>query len=353
MERIQRILNRISGLDEKAMREARLRQDQLTKPQGSLGILEEISVRLAGIYKDPRPLPGSKTVIVMAADHGVAEEGVSLYPSEVTAQMVLNFLASGAAINVLSRHAGAEVRVVDIGVKSKVEGAGLISRKVRPGTSNMALGPAMTREEAIKALEVGIEVAEEEIKRGAHVLAAGDMGIGNTTAASAVTACICEVDPREVTGRGTGIDDVILERKVETVRRALRTNRPDPSDPLDVLSKVGGLEIAGIAGVMLAAAAARRPVVVDGFISGAGALIAAELHPQAANFMIASHLSVEKGHAIILERLGLTPFIHANMRLGEGTGAALGFLIVDAALKILSEMATFEEAGVSGPVKGS
>lgn len=349
MGKLGRTIGLVSELDEKAMREAQARQDRLTKPRGSLGVLEEISVRLAGIFGDPRPLPGRKVVIVMAADHGVTEEGVSLYPPEVTAQMVLNFLSGGAAINVLSRHAGAEVRVVDVGVKSAVEGAGLVSRKVRPGTSNMAKGPAMSREEAVAALEVGIEVAETEIRRGARFLAAGDMGIGNTTAASAITACMSGLDPREVTGRGTGIDDAALKHKVEVVRRALRVNHPDPSDPLDILSKVGGLEIAGIAGVMLAAAAARCPVLVDGFISGAGALIAAGLQPRAAHFMIASHLSVERGHGVILEKLGLHPVIRANMRLGEGTGAALAFLIVDAALKILSEMATFEEAGVSGP----
>ncbi len=346
---MQRVISGIGELDEEAMRAARTRQDQLTKPQGSLGMLEDISVRLAGIFGDPRPLPGRKAVIVMAADHGVAEEGVSLYPQEVTAQMVLNFLSGGAAINVLSRHAGAEVRVVDIGVKSVVEREGLVSRKVKPGTDNMIKGPAMSREEAVAALEVGIEVAEAEIRKGVRFLAAGDMGIGNTTAASAITACMSGLDPREVTGRGTGIGEDALERKVEVVRRALQVNTPDPSDPLDVLAKVGGLEIAGIAGVMLAAAAARCPVLVDGFISGAGALIAAGLQPRAAHFMIASHLSVEKGHAVILERLGLHPVIRADMRLGEGTGAALAFFIVDAAMKILSEMATFEEAGVSGP----
>ncbi|MBC7246258.1 MAG: nicotinate-nucleotide--dimethylbenzimidazole phosphoribosyltransferase [Actinobacteria bacterium] len=339
----------VPELDREAMREARERQDQLTKPRGSLGVLEEISVRLAGIYGDPRPLPGRKAVIVMAADHGVTEEGVSLYPAEVTAQMVLNFLAGGAAINVLARHAGAEVRVVDIGVKVPVRGEGLISRKVRAGTANMARGPAMTREEALQALRVGMEVARAEIEQGARVLATGDMGIGNTTAASAVTACLCGRDPAEVTGRGTGIDDAGLERKVAVVRMALEINRPDPRDPLDVLHKVGGLEIAGIAGVMLAAAADRVPVLVDGFISGAGALVAAGLQPGARDYMIASHLSVERGHAVQLERLGLHPVIRANMRLGEGTGAALAFFIVDAAMRILDEMATFAEAGVSGP----
>ena len=342
-------IRRIGTLDTRAMELARERQNRLTKPQGALGVMEEISIKVAGILGDPLPRPGPKAVIVMAADHGVTSEGVSLYPREVTAQMVKNFLAGGAAINVISEHVGARVTIVDIGVASELEGEGLIVRKVAPGTANMASGPAMTREQAVAALEAGIEMAGEEMSRGTLFLATGDMGIGNTTAASAITSCMTGLDPREVTGRGTGIDDTGLEIKVEVIRRALRINKPDPCDALDVLAKVGGLEIAGIAGVVLAGAAARRPVVIDGFISGAGALIAAGFHPGAADFMIASHLSVERGHAAILDRLGLRPIIHAEMRLGEGTGAALCFSIIDAALKVLSGMATFEEAGVSGP----
>jgi nicotinate-nucleotide--dimethylbenzimidazole phosphoribosyltransferase len=352
VDKLNQTLKRINGLDEAAMSTARARQDQLTKPLGALGVLEDISVRVAGITGDSTTQPGFKSVIVMAADHGVITEGVSLYPPEVTAQMVLNFLGGGAAINVLARHVGAEVRVVDIGVASPLAHKSLISRKVRAGTANMAVGPAMSHDEAVSALEVGIEVAEEEISRGAEFLAAGDMGIGNTTAASAITACVTGMDPREVTGRGTGIDDRGLELKIDVVRRALEVNRPDPANALEILTKVGGLEIAGIAGVMLAAAAARRPVIVDGFICAAGALVAVGLHPHAADFMIASHLSVERGHAAILDKLGLHPIIHANMRLGEGTGAALAFFLVDASLWILSEMATFEEAGVSGPEEG-
>jgi len=352
MYRLQQTIDSIGGLDEKAMQAARDRQDQLTKPRGALGVLEDISIKVAGITGDPLPVPGRKAVIVMAADHGVTTEGVSLYPPEVTAQMVHNFLSGGAAINVLSRHVHAEVCVVDVGVASSVAGEGLLSRKVRAGTANMATGSAMSREEAIAALEVGICVAEEEMERGATFLAAGDMGIGNTTAASAITACITGLDPVEVTGRGTGIDDAGLDNKIAIIRRALEVNRPDPSDALDVLCKVGGLEIAGIAGVMLAAAAAHRPVLVDGFISAAGALVAAGLHARAADFMLASHLSVERGHAAILDLLGLHPIIQANMRLGEGTGAALAFFLVDASLKILAEMATFAEAGVSGPEEG-
>lgn len=352
MGRLEETLNRIGEPDAEAMRAASERQDRLTKPAGALGMLEEISIKVAGIMGEAMPRPGRKVVLVMAADHGVTAQGVSLYPRDVTAQMLHNFLAGGAAINVLARHVGAEVRVVDVGVAADVEAEGLTVRKVRHGTADLSRGPAMSREEAVACVEAGIDVAEEELAAGASFLATGDMGIGNTTAASAITAAVTGMDPREVTGRGTGLDDEGLERKVEVIRRALELNRPDPSDALDVLAKVGGLEIGAIAGVMLAAAAARRPVLVDGFISGAGALIAAGLHPLATRFMLASHLSVERGHAVILERLGLHPIIRANMRLGEGTGAALGLTLVEAALKILSEMATFEEAGVNGVSPG-
>ena len=349
MGKLAATLRKIGTLDHAAMREAAARHESLAKPRGALGALEEIAVKVAGISGDPLPRPGAKSIVVMAADHGVASEGVSLYPREVTAQMVGAFLAGGAAINVLARHAGARVRIVDVGVAAPLRGEGLIARKVMAGTDNMAAGPAMPRECALAALEVGIEVAEEEIARGARFLAAGDMGIGNTTAASAIASCLTGLDAAEVTGRGTGIGDESLQRKVAVVRRALEVNAPDAGDALEVLSAVGGLEIAGIAGVMLAAAAARRPVLVDGFISAAAALVAAGLHPRAADFMLASHLSVERGHAAVLERLQLRPIIRADMRLGEGTGAALAFPLVDASLKILGEMATFDEAGVAGP----
>ncbi|OFW58988.1 MAG: nicotinate-nucleotide--dimethylbenzimidazole phosphoribosyltransferase [Candidatus Solincola sediminis] len=349
MGKLDETLQRIGKLDAEAMAAAAERQDRLSKPKGALGVLEIISIKVAGILGEPIPEPGAKTVIVMAADHGVVEEGVSLYPAEVTAQMVHNFLSGGAAINVLSRHVGANVTVVDVGVASDLAGEGLVVKKIAPGTANMALGPAMSREQAVAAIEAGIEVAEAEISHGARFLATGDMGIGNTTAASAITACLSGLDPLEVTGRGTGIDDAGLDLKRRVISEALRVNCPDKNDALDVLAKVGGLEIAGIAGVILAAAAAKCPVVIDGFISAAGALVAAGLHEGAPAFMIASHLSVERGHGVILERLGLCPIIHAEMRLGEGTGAALAFSFIDAALKVLREMATFDEAGVSGP----
>jgi nicotinate-nucleotide--dimethylbenzimidazole phosphoribosyltransferase len=349
MGTLEETLARIGRLDEAAAASALERQNDLTKPRGALGILEDISVRIAGITGNPRPQPGRKMVLVLAADHGVTQEGISLYPSEVTPQMVHNFLAGGAAINVLARHAGAEVRVVDMGMASPFDHPDLISRRVKPGTDNMAVGPAMSRAEAVAAVEAGIEIAAAQIESGVEYLAVGEMGIGNTTAASAIAACLAGLDPAVVTGRGTGLDDATLEHKVEIVRRALEINRPDPSDAMDVLQKVGGLEIAGIAGAILAAAASRRPVLVDGFISAAGAYIAAGLHPRVVDFMIASHRSVELGHGVILDRLGLRPLIFAEMRLGEGTGAALAFTLVDASLKILAEMATFDEAGVSGP----
>ena len=349
MDLFSNTVQRVGGLDRESMRVCRLRLDSLTKPIGSLGVLEDIAERIAGITGDPRPAPGPKTVLVMAADHGVVSEGVSLYPPDVTAQMVMNFLSGGAAINVLAGHAGADVVVVDIGVASALEHRNLVSRKVRRGTANMARGPAMTGDEAVMAVEAGMEVALGAISGGSEYLAVGDMGIGNTTAASAVTACMTGQDPLEVTGRGTGVNDGTLERKVEVIRRALETNSPDPDDPLGVLSRVGGLEIGGIAGAIIACAAERRPVLIDGFISSAGALIAAGLCPRCVDFMIASHLSVEKGHQAVLDELGLRPVIHADMRLGEGTGAALAFLIVDASLKLLRGMATFEDAGVSGP----
>jgi nicotinate-nucleotide--dimethylbenzimidazole phosphoribosyltransferase len=342
-------VDKVGGLDRASMKACRLRLDNLTKPTGSLGVLENIAERIAGITGDPRPAPGAKTVLVMAADHGVVSEGVSLYPQDVTAQMVMNFLSGGAAINVLAGHAGADVVVVDIGVASTLEHANLVSRKIRLGTADMATGRAMTEDEAIEAVEAGIQVALDAVRGGSEYLAVGDMGIGNTTAASAITACLTGLDPLEVTGRGTGIDDATAGHKVEVIRRALEKNRPDPADPLDVLSKVGGLEIGGIAGAVIACAAERRPVLIDGFISSTAALVASRLCPRSVDFMIASHLSVEKGHQAVLDELGLQPMIHAELRLGEGTGAALAFLIVDASLKLLRDMATFEDAGVSGP----
>ena len=327
---------------------ARVRQDSLTKPQGSLGRLEELSIQMAGITGQTRPRIERKVIITMVGDHGVTAEGISAYPSEVTAQMVCNFLRGGAAINVLARHVGARVVVVDIGVAQELEPhPDLLSRKVALGTGNMACGPAMSREEALRAVEVGIEVVEGELPEGVDIVGTGDMGIGNTTASSAVVAALTGAPVAQVTGRGTGISDKQLGHKVEVIKRALMANQPDPHDPLDVLAKVGGFEIGGIAGVILGAAARRIPVVLDGFISGAAALIAVGLAPQVRGYLIAAHQSVEVGHHLVLERLGLDPLLDFNLRLGEGTGAALGICLVEAAVKILTEMATFTEAGVA------
>ena len=275
-------------------------------------------------------------------------EGISAYPQEVTPQMVYNFLRGGAAINVLARHAGAQIVILDAGVAADLKPHPLLrSVKIGKGTANMAVGPAMTRQQAVRCIEVGIDAAREQIAEGADLIACGDMGIGNTTPSSAITAVIAGADPAVTTGRGTGLDDAALGHKVEVVRRAIQVNRPDPSNGLDVLAKVGGFEIGVLAGAMLGTAASRRPVLIDGFISGAAALIAWTICPTARHYFIASHRSVEPGHRIALEAMELAPLLDMGMRLGEGTGAALAMHIVDAAARCLAEMATFAEAGVS------
>ncbi len=345
---LQSTIERIGPLDREMMAQARARQDTLTKPRGSLGRLEDLSVQVAGITGQLIPPMDHKAVLVMAGDHGVAREGVSAYPAEVTPQMVLNFLRGGAAINVLARQVGARVVVVDVGVAFDFEPSpGLLNYKVAHGTQNLAAGPAMTREQAIQSIEAGIRAVQHEMAHGLHLVATGDMGIGNTTPSSAITAAITGRPVAAVTGRGTGLSDEQLAAKVGVIERALAVNRPDPADPLDVLSKVGGFEIGGIAGVILGAAAHRLPVIIDGFISGAGALIAAGLCPRAADYMIAAHNSVEVGHRAILSHLAVEPIFDLNMRLGEGTGAALAMNVVEAAVRILKEMATFASAGVS------
>lgn len=345
---LQEAIRRIEPLDEAAMRAARERQDQLTKPAGSLGRLEALSVQIAGITGQPRPLLPRKAVIVMAGDHGIVAEGVSAYPQEVTPQMVLNFLRGGAAINVLSRRAGARVVVVDVGVAAEIPPAdGLLSLKVARGTRNFAAGPAMTRGEAVKAIEVGLAAVEAEHRKGLDLVATGDMGIGNTTPSSALVAVLSGRPVADVVGRGTGVDDAGLARKMRAIEQGIEVNRPDRSDPLDVLAKVGGLEIAGLVGVILGAAALRLPVVIDGFISGAAALVAAGICPEVKPYLVPSHRSVEVGHRAVFEALGLQPLFDLEMRLGEGTGAAVAMHLIDDALAILDEMATFAEAGVT------
>jgi nicotinate-nucleotide--dimethylbenzimidazole phosphoribosyltransferase len=342
------VIASIKPLDEKAMAEAKMRQSSLTKPRGSLGQLESLSIQVAGIKGNPRPRIVHKVIFTLAGDHGVTKEGVSAYPSEVTPQMVYNFIGGGAGINVLARHVGARVVVADLGVASKIERhRDLIDKKVAMGTQNMAKEPAMSREQAIRSLEAGIELVEDELPKGIDILGTGDMGIGNTTSSSAIAAALTGADVATVTGRGTGLDDEVWRRKVEVIQKALEINRPNQNDAIDVLSKVGGFEIGGIAGVILAGAKYRIPVVIDGFISGAAALIATSLSPQVKPYLIASHQSVEPGHKIILEHLDLKPLLNLDLRLGEGTGAALGIFLVEASLKILDEMATFAEAGVS------
>jgi nicotinate-nucleotide--dimethylbenzimidazole phosphoribosyltransferase len=342
-ERIAQIL----PLDEAAMALAVDRQSRLTKPPGSLGRLESLSIQLAGITGNPQPRIVHKVILIMAGDHGVVAEGVSAFPQAVTPQMVRNFLRGGAAINVLARHVGARVVVVDMGVAATMEPhPGLVIKKVAPSTGNIARGPAMTREQALQALIAGAEVFEAELQHGLDIVALGDMGIGNTTPSAAIAAAFTRKDPEQIVGRGTGLDEAGLARKVDAVKRALAVNQPDPADALDVLAKLGGFEIGGMAGAMLAAAAAHCPVMVDGFISTASAMIAVGLAPPARPYLIASHCSQERGHRLMLDWLGCQPLLELDLRLGEGTGAALGISLAEASCKLLAEMATFDEAGV-------
>jgi nicotinate-nucleotide--dimethylbenzimidazole phosphoribosyltransferase len=347
MRKLESLIERIQPLNEEQLGLAARHLDQLTKPVGSLGKLEHIARQLAGITGETIPSFDKKAVIVMAGDHGVCEEGISAYPAEVTPQMVLNFLSGGAAVNVLARHAGAQVVCVDIGVNADLEHPDLESRKVKRGTNNIARGAAMTREEALQAISVGVQLTEELYQQGFRLFATGEMGIGNTTPSAAILCALTGLDVQTAVGIGTGIDEAKRLHKQSVVRRALEVNAPDASDALDVLSKVGGLEIAGLVGVILAAAANRCPVVIDGFISSAAALIASRLAPLSVPFMLGSHLSQEQGHQKMLEAVGLTAMLQMDMRLGEGTGAVLSFSLIEAAGRIMREMATFESAGIS------
>lgn len=352
--KVERAINGIEPIDASYLDAAYKRLDNLTKPKGSLGRLEEIAARICCIKRQARPELKRKVVFTIAADHGVCEEGVSAYPQEVTAQMVYNFLRAGAAINILAGYVGAEVIVVDAGVKENIEVSDRKSardfrdKKVNRGTRNFTKGPAMTTDEAYRAIAAGLEVFEEEYaKKNIDIVGVGEMGIGNTTAASAVTAAMTGEDIELITGRGTGIDDETYRRKIDAIRKALEINRPDGKDAVDVLSKVGGFEIGAIAGVALAAAKNKVPVVVDGFISSCGALIAFGLCPGVKGYLIFSHKSVETGQVAIFREMKEKPLLDLDMRLGEGTGAALGIGIVEAAVRIFNEMATFGEAGVS------
>lgn len=327
---------------------AQARLDRLTKPLGSLGQLEEIARRFVAIVENLHPKIEKKIIYTFAGDHGVVDEGVSAYPKEVTSQMVYNFLRQGAGINVLSRHAGAKVVVVDIGVDHDFEPMeGLMIRKVGRGTGNMTRGPAMDRDQALRAVAVGLEMADHARGQNADLVGTGDMGIGNTTASSAVLASLTGLPVSQVTHRGTGIDDTVLAQKIRIIEKSIAVNRPEANDPLDVLAKVGGFEIAGITGLIIGCAFHRIPVVVDGFISTAGAMIAVGLNPDIKEYLFASHQSVEVGHRFMLESIGQKPILDLSLRLGEGTGAALAMPIIEAAVKIFIEMATFSDAGVS------
>jgi nicotinate-nucleotide--dimethylbenzimidazole phosphoribosyltransferase len=339
----------IAPLDTGAMAAARERLDLMTKPQGSLGVLEEVSVRLSGLAGScPPPMPEPAAVAIFAADHGVHAQGVTPWPQEVTAQMVANFLAGGAVVNAFAAQAGAEVLVVDVGVRADLDYApGLLPRKIAAGTADFTAGPAMTRAQAEAAITVGAEVARDLVAAGNRCLLTGDMGIANTTASAALVSAFTGRDPAHVTGRGTGIDDDTYARKVDVVRRGLATHRPDPADPVAVLAAFGGFEHAALAGFILGAAALRTPVILDGLIAGASALAAAALVPGATDCCIAGHRSAEPGHAATLDHLGLRPLIDLELRLGEGTGALLALPVTASAVRALREVATFDSAGVT------
>lgn len=351
-KRLAETLSRIKAPHIAAMQAMCRRLDSLTKPPGSLGRLEDLAVQLAGIRGESFPVNTRKKIVVMAADHGITAEGVSAFPREVTVQMVANFARGGAGINVLTRLSGAEVRVVDIGVASAVAVPGVTGAKVRAGTANFAREKAMSREEALQALITGIDIAAEEVSAGTAVLGTGEMGIGNTTASSAVAAALTGYSPQRLVGPGTGMDEQGVALKAAVVERALALHQPQADQPLEVLSCVGGLEIAGLAGLIIGAAASSCPVVIDGFISTVAALVAVRFSAAVLPYIIPSHLSREPGHALLLEHLELKPYLHLNMRLGEGTGAALAMHLVEAAARIPVEMATFDEAGVSNKEEG-
>lgn len=347
---IQETVDSIRPQDKGFRVKAASRLQNLTMPSWALGRLMDLAVDLAGITRSLRPEVQRRAVVVMAGDHGVVAEGISKYPQEVTVQMVRNFLNGGAGINALARVAKAKVAVVDMGVAGEIgpvpEGAWFLSRKIAPGTSNMARGPAMTREQAISSVEAGIKIAME-ISGDFDLVATGDMGIGNTTPSAAILSVMGRYPVAQATGRGTGLDHKGLEHKIAVIQRAVSLNAPDPSDPLDVIAKVGGFEIGGIAGLILGLASRMKPVIIDGFISTAGAIIAQGLCPAVTQYIIASHRSAEKGHRLALKHLRLRPLLDLDLRLGEGTGAALAMPLVEASVRILTEVATFEEASVS------
>ncbi len=351
MDMLSSTVSKIAEINEELYEVAQKRLDNLTKPPGSLGRLEEFARRLVAITESNSPMLDKKVIFTFAGDHGITEEGVSAYPKEVTQQMVLNFIRGGAGINVLARHAGSEVVVVDIGVDYDFkELEGLMQMKVVRGTRNFVKGPAMTKEDAVKCIETGITLAQGYAIKGYKIFGTGDMGIGNTTPSSAIAAVLTGKTVAAVTGKGTGISDASLRQKIKAIEKGIKVNTPDPKNAVDVLSKVGGAEIGGIAGLILGAAANRIPVIIDGLISTAGAMIAYTIEPKVKGYLFAAHNSVEIGHKAMLDAIGLQPILDLNLRLGEGTGAALAMFMIEAGLKIYREMATFGEAGVSDEI---
>jgi nicotinate-nucleotide--dimethylbenzimidazole phosphoribosyltransferase len=348
LEAISKTLEKIRPVPLNLLDKAQAHLDSLTKPPGSLGILEELAKRYVAIQNNESPTLKKISTIVFAADHGVTAEGVSAYPSEVTPQMVMNFLNKGAAVNVLANHVNAEVTIVDIGVNFKFQNhPNLLDRKIAFGTKNFSKEPSMTRPQAEKSIATGIKIATESAKNGIDILTTGEMGIGNTTPSSAIFSILGDTLVEDVTGRGTGIDDSALTKKISLIKKGLELHQPDPDDPIDILAKVGGFEIGGIAGLILGAAAQKMPIVVDGFISGAGAALALKMSPSAGDYIFPSHRSSEPGHKIFFELLGHPPLFDLNMRLGEGTGALLAVNLIQSSIKIYNEMATFQSAGVS------
>jgi len=341
-------LKKITPVNSEIMKKARSKLDNLTKPRGSLGKLEDFATRMVGITETLTPIINKKVIFVMAADHGVTVEGISAYPQEVTFQMVNNFINKGAGINVLAEHVKADVVVVDMGVVGEFStNKGIVNKKINHGTRNMAIGPAMNRKEAENSIVFGIEAFEEVWeKEKIDIIGLGEMGIGNTTASSAIVASVTQSEVEKVTGLGTGINEEQFKHKIKIIEKALKINHPDYKDGLDILTKVGGFEIGGLVGCILAAASHRVPIVIDGFISAASTLIALNLSPRVSDYIFVSHQSVEKGHAVALSYIGKTPMFDLKMRLGEGTGAALGIGFIEAAVKVLTQMATFSDANI-------
>jgi len=347
MNELKKYFDRVELVDRDVVQAVQKRLDSQTKPQGSLGRLEELVKEISAIQRTDRPACDKKVIFTLAADHGIAGEGVSAYPQSVTAQMVLNFVNGGAGVNVLAGHAGCDVVVVDIGVASDLDFSGFIARKIDYGTKSFIHGPAMTREQAITSIVTGIELA---LEREFDILGTGEMGIGNTTASAAVAASLTGREVRDITGRGTGITDDTLNKKIDLIQKGIDKNRLDPSDPVGVLAGVGGFEIGGIAGLVIGAAIKKRPAVVDGYISTVGAMIACALCPNVREYILLSHRSAEKGHDFFTEHLKKEPILDLGLRLGEGTGAALAMEVVDAAFALYYNMATFDQAGVDGKI---